>query len=129
GVSVVGGDATTYPPVFFGSVHGILPVQFGNTLVFYGSRDGGVTWLPTNPVRGDIYSVVDASDIFVTDGTMIYRTSDGGATWVAVQPNRSFEGVSALDFINGLDGWAIVNGDLLRTSDGGASWTDLSVAG
>jgi photosystem II stability/assembly factor-like uncharacterized protein len=129
GVSVVGGDATTEPPLFFGPVQGILPVQFGSTMVFYGSRDGGLTWSPTSPVRGDVYSVVNASDIFVSDGTMIYRTSDGGANWAAVQPNRSFEGVSALDFINALDGWAILNGEILRTTDGGASWTDLSAAG
>ena len=83
---------------------------------------GGRTWTPTTPVRGDVYAIVDASNIVATDGVAIYRITDGGIHWTQVQPNMSLQGVTDLDFVNLSDGWAVVNGQLLRTTDGGSTW-------
>lgn len=116
--------AESQPPMFFGTSSGVLPVaQLNNqSTVFYQTTDGGRTWTPTTPVRGNVYAIIDAHNIVATDGITIYRTEDGGVQWTQVQPDLSLQGVSDLDFISPMDGWAVVNGHLLRTTDGGATW-------
>ncbi|MDA8346491.1 MAG: hypothetical protein M0Z66_13560 [Thermaerobacter sp.] len=130
GFRVAGGAIESEPPAFFGTSDGVLPIvqlySPGQATVFYRTADGGYTWTATTPVQGDVYSVVDADHIVVTDGLKIYRTSDGGLHWTAVQPNLRLQGVSLLDFVSPSAGWAIVGGQLLRTSDGGSTWTNLS---
>ncbi len=131
GLTAAGGAATSLPPVFFGPNDGVMPVEFyPRFAVFYQTTDGGQSWAPTTPVKGGIgtvvYSVVDASHIFVIDGTKIYRTADGGLHWTTVTPNLSLQGASALDFVSPFDGWAIAGGQLLWTTDGGSTWTNLS---
>ncbi len=130
GLSAQGGSATSMPPYFFGGSDGVMPVAFGmpgQPTDFYQTSDGGRTWTPTVPVNGGgnrlVYSVVSQSVIVASDGTKLFRTADGGGNWTSVQPNLSLQGVSELDFVSGMDGWAVVQGGLLHTADGGATWT------
>jgi photosystem II stability/assembly factor-like uncharacterized protein len=130
GFTVTGGAIESQPPEFFGASDGVLPIvqlnNPGQSAIFYRTEDGGYTWTPTTPVPGDVFSVVDANRIFVTDGMKVYRTAGGGLHWTAVQPNLSLKGASVLDFVSPSEGWAIVGGQMLRTTDGGATWTNLS---
>lgn len=130
GLTAQGGSAISQPPLFADPHDGVLPVEFlahlAQVAVFYRTTDGGRNWTPTTPVHGSVYSVINASDIFVTDGVRIYRSVDGGRQWTTVEPNRSLQGATALDFVSLSDGWAIAHGQLLRTSDGGSTWTNLS---
>jgi photosystem II stability/assembly factor-like uncharacterized protein len=131
-----GGMTGAYPPVFFGSENGVLPVGlYSNTsgTVFYRSSDGGLTWSPTIPVASmGRYSIASQSDFFVWDGgSSLYTSQDAGTTWNTITPNINIsDTLASFQFINATTGWAVASDasnhySLYKTMDGGTTWSVL----
>jgi len=138
------------PPVFFADGQGILPVHLlkmgadgsysEQKLVFYTTPDGGASWtqLPTLLDAVPPYESVqvDASgDVFIICGNNLCASHDVARTWQTLSSNLDFapsenRSVSAIDFVNGATGWALVQGSevssLYHTTDGGLDWEPLS---
>ena len=147
-------------PRFFqrDSNEGILPAEYYPTdgystnfsTVIYRTRDGGLSWQPTTPVK---FSGI-CSFISVRKGWMwspephntgssapvkgtLYRTDDGGISWRPAGTGKSLEqdlthgeDVAQLDFVDGEYGWAIAPHapnltKLLHTTDGGDTWSAI----
>lgn len=128
-----------YPPKFFTSRDGILPVflsfeeRGAPAIVFYVTHDGGATWTPTEPVSfarwssaGWLvpYSFADMDNGWVSDGDALYVTSNGGRQWTAIQPSQPFADVKQIDFVTPQVGFAVskISPYLQRTLDGGRTW-------
>jgi len=98
----------------------------------YASSDGGASW--TKPELSDaphnLYQVrfLDARRGFIAAGQYgkdhggwLLATKDGGETW---QPRKVTDTpISALYFLDGREGWAAGDQDVLHTTDGGRTWT------
>ena len=128
--AAVDGNATTLPPIFFGTQDGVLPVSiFSPTkpfLDFYDTTNGGRTWTPTVVVPGTLWSFSDALHGVVLDGTDLERTVDGGKAWSSVSPNVNLRNASDMDFLTPELGWIVDGGQILATTDGGHTWSDLT---
>ena len=93
----------------------------------YSTTNGGNTWVEhrspaANPA---LVAVVSATTWFAAINRIIYRTTDGGTSWSTVRGSLNFGGVQAsntLDFVNTVDGWAMVEGQVWHTTDGGHIW-------
>lgn len=126
---------TVYPPRFFATTEGILPVVFvpGYRTIFYTTRDGGATWETSTPVHASpdtaapVYDFVDRQHGWATNGISLFRTDDGGRTWGAITPNLSFQGVRQIQFVMPQIGWAITDEGLIQTHDGGQTWKAVRV--
>ena len=128
-----GAMTNAFLPRFFGSTNGILPVGiYSNTpgMVFYLSKDGGLTWKPSMPVvlNGD-YSIASAMDLFVWDGGSALSIShDAGSTWSISAPNINFkDSLLSFQFVNATTGWAVTSDasnhySLYKSTDGGSTW-------
>jgi photosystem II stability/assembly factor-like uncharacterized protein len=104
----------------------------------YHTTDAGADWVQQTsaPYSTWVFSLTPQS-AFVGAGaqdvsvgsTGLSLTSDGGTTW---QSSTSAAGdyygaLSALQFVNAQDGWAVGSGgEILATTNGGASWTAQS---
>ena len=129
----------TYPPKFFTSHRGILPVFFSYNydvggawvILFYITHDGGATWTHTGPVSvgqwGNPYDFVDMDHGWASDGGALYTTMNGGHQWQAMHPTQPFADIKQLDFMSPQFGWAItkISPYLLKTVDGGRTWTPM----
>jgi photosystem II stability/assembly factor-like uncharacterized protein len=128
-------QTSTDPPVFFSPQEGVLPVRLfaeRSATVFYLSGDGGVTWIPGQPVEeGGVFAVGSPQDFFVWGDMGLSVSHDGGATWTTLGPNVNLrETLAALEFAGASAGWALTidaEGSYLlyRTVDGGESWTPI----
>jgi len=131
-----GAMTNAFLPRFFGGTNGILPVgMYSNTpgMVFYLSKDGGLTWKPSTPVvlNGN-YSIASAVDFYVWDGGPVLSFShNAGSTWSTVAPNLNLkDNLVSFQFINATTGWAVA-GDasnhysLYKTKDGGTTWLTI----
>ncbi len=129
----------TYPPKFFTSRDGMLPVFLSPeesrapVIVFYTTHDGGATWMPTEPVSivkwsgaGWLvpYSFADADNGWVSEGDTLFATRDGGRQWTEIQPSQPFADVKQLDFVSPQIGFAVskISPYLQKTLDGGRTW-------
>lgn len=125
----------TCAPRFFDTKNGVLPVTLtpGYDTIFYQTRDGGLTWAATAPVKSKVSSVgqlvwdfVDPSHGWATDGVTLFATTDGGQTWKTLTPAVSLTSVQQLDFVTDQTGWAVLEQSgttLLQTTDGGVTWS------
>ena len=70
---------------------------------------------------------------------VVFRTSDGGNTWHEAILSGSRLGITQMQFVNALDGWALTGFgggaagsqaiDLFRTTDGGRTWSVVTRTG
>ena len=128
-----GGKA--WPPVFSSASNGALSAWYGtahgNVTVVYSTADGGATWVehrtPTsNPALVD---VVSATTWFAAIDRTIYWTTNKGASWSSLRIYINFgyhQSSNTLDFVNVVDGWAVLGGALWHTTDGGHMWQPKS---
>lgn len=135
GLSAQGGAATPRPPVFFGVNDGVMPVTISENTVLYMTSDGGATWMPTRPVTGTLWSIIDTGSAFASDGSVLYRTHDGGQSWAKVKVGKGLTDMLAagyriqqIEFVTDRVGWALLvtpgqtSSRLLKTEDGGLTW-------
>ena len=127
--AAAGGEA--WPPVFSSGTNGALVAWYGTAhggvTAVYSTTNGGNTWVEhrspaANPA---LVAVVSATTWFAAINRIIYRTTDGGTSWSTVRGSLNFGGVQAsntLDFVNTVDGWAMVEGQVWHTTDGGHIW-------
>ena len=121
----------------------------------YKTEDAGTSWTK-QPIAG-VEAPENLAKIFFIDtdtgwaGTWeidtVITTTDGGATWTQQElifdcdsdenPESCVYGyLQGIHFIDALNGWIILDGDvadlshpLLKTTDGGLTWTPQSVGG
>jgi len=125
-----GGEA--WPPVFSSESEGTLVASYGtphgSVTAFYSTSNGGNTWVEHRrpaPKPGPV-DVVSPTTWVTTAGKSLCLTTNGGVTWSSFTTALDFSGPSVpgpLDFVNTLDGWAILgSGQLWHTADGGRMW-------
>jgi photosystem II stability/assembly factor-like uncharacterized protein len=132
-----GAMTSAFPPTFFGSSAGVLPVLLmanNSGVVFYNSHDAGQTWTASQPVAqgGRYISVASMADFFVwVGGTTLNVSHDSGSTWSVVSPNIDVrDTLASFQFVDANTGWALTvdasnHHSLYKTTDGGATWTAL----
>ena len=134
------GAPIVYPPRFFTSGGGMLPVILHTpaataSIDFYTTRDGGATWSSTTPLPfkasagSPNWDFGDRNHGWVTWGDALRATGDGGRTWRTIGPNPGGQAVGQLDFVNARTGWSLgtsAGTPLRRTADGGHTWVRLS---
>jgi photosystem II stability/assembly factor-like uncharacterized protein len=108
------------------------PLTTTERAVFH-TTDGGADWLQQTSAPGSswVFALTPQSAFVGAEaqGGGLSLTTDGGASW---QSSTSAAGdyygnLSALQFVNDQDGWAVGGGgEILATSNGGASWTAQS---
>lgn len=133
------------PPIFFPGGYGLLPVHGTNTtgpginsVVYYATHNGGVTWSCTHAAPGDTVSFLYRSYSFISPregwseaNGRLYRTTDGGMTWRRQPSNLALSAWNVnLQFVSPKLGWAALTFSqntcwLARTSDGGRLWRTL----
>lgn len=100
----------------------------------YFTYNNGDSWQFAEPLAGKfIYSVVvdykDKCNVYVTDGTSIFKTTDCSRTWKTVYSvPLSSQRISALgiDYANAQTIYAsLVGKEILVSNDGGGSWSAL----
>jgi len=87
----------------------------------------GKTWVEhrspaANPA---LLALVSPSTWFAAIDRTLYRTTDGSTSWSTVRGSLNVGGVQAsntLDFVNTVDGWAVVEGRVWHTTDEGRMW-------
>ena len=124
-----GGEA--WPPVFSSGSNGALAAWYGTehgaVTAIYSTTNGGKTWVEhrspaANPA---LLALVSPSTWFAAIDRTLYRTTDGSTSWSTVRGSLNVGGVQAsntLDFVNTVDGWAVVEGRVWHTTDEGRMW-------
>jgi photosystem II stability/assembly factor-like uncharacterized protein len=128
------GAVETWPPMFFGSNTGILPLTFhsqGQPVIFYFTDNKGISWRPTTPIKSKdnqpfIWSFANIKLGFASDHIQLYKTSDAARTWKTIKPNIDFKNVTQIDFVSKNAGWAIGKDIFVKTLDGGLTWKPAS---
>jgi photosystem II stability/assembly factor-like uncharacterized protein len=127
-------EATTASNVF---VIGMEPTAYDH--FFMRSPDGGTTWdsIALNTAN-DNFQMSEISFPDPNNGYIggrrnniyqnLQKTTDNGTTWTDVTPDPTqVEPISALYFIDPLQGWATCGRNLYITNNGGASWTTVAL--
>ena len=131
-----GATTNADPPRFFSASQGVLAVDLSSYTVgtvFYLSRDGGVSWTPTQPVTPTgRYSIASLTDFFVWDGgSTLFVSHDSGQTWSSISPNINVQdSLVTFQFVDPMNGWTLTidannHSSLYKTADGGQTWTTL----
>lgn len=125
-------EATTANNVF---VIGVEPTAYDN--FFMRSADGGTTWdsIALNTANDDFQmseiSFPDPNNGYIGGRrNNIYqnlqKTTDNGTTWTDVTPDPlQVEPITALYFIDALQGWAACGRNLYITANGGTNWVTI----
>ncbi len=123
-----------WPPTFFSSSAGVMPVSNGDKLSIYTTHDGGNSWQGSTPASVPEYVVtfIDPNHGWATGDavgtTAIYSTSDGGQHWTKLTSSVSskIEDITRLNFVSNTTGWAlgstVSSAMLYQTTDGGKTW-------
>jgi photosystem II stability/assembly factor-like uncharacterized protein len=124
-----GGEA--WPPVFSSESDGALAVWYGTpgevVTAVYSTTNGGASWMEhrTPLPKPGLVDVVSSRTWFAATGMTIYHTTNGGVRWSGAHVSLNFSNSqpqNALDFVNAVDGWAVLSGALWHTTDGGRLW-------
>ena len=136
------------PPVFISATAGVLEVidlsnssnpQLGS-LYLYRTTDAGLSWhggdvlggtsAITIPESGIPSCVVPTGEVIVAatvNGQItLYQLPLGASTWTKIATASNsitlLAGMTQLDFVNQMAGWAVTNAGLIATADGGVTW-------
>ena len=124
---------STYPPTFFTTKDGVLPVQAvlqpssRSEFIVYRTANGGNSWWPMTPMRGASNAwdleTLNRWDIFV-NGNRLNVTPNGGRNWHTMHANIQASNIVDFEFTSANQGWALMNSGLLyETEDGGSQWS------
>ncbi len=149
-----GGGLGVEPPVFTSATAGILEVisASGSTsgtsqglFTVYRTTDAGSSWqlgpslsgVPisyTNaPMPSLVSSVLSTGEVLaaatVNGQLALYQLPAGATSWTKINTGSSstalLSGMTQLDFVNQMSGWAVTSAGLIGTTDGGVTWTLL----
>lgn len=142
-----GGD--TWTDVFTGTFYssGFRTVFFlnqnegwiaGDYGIIRKTTNGGANWSSlmlgsssssnSNTWVTDIFFLDSLNGWFIGEDGLISKTTDGGATWVKQRNGTGLNGngiVNKIRFIDALNGFATVAGELYKTTDGGSTWVAM----
>ncbi len=132
---------STFPPTFFGTTDGILPVVLSTgsstQLAIYTTHNGGTSWQSTAPMANlnPAVSFIDSNHGWAMSNShngSIYSTSDSGKHWtqISAQLAANVTSISKIDFVSSTNGWAIATiagkaSALFQTTNGGKTWTQV----
>ncbi len=139
------GQVVISPPIFSSATAGILEAtaleSTSEMLKLYRTTDAGATWQPAPALSGaDVTlgasipcSALSTGDVFVAINVNGQITLDqllpGAASWTAIKTQGSSQallsGMTQLDFVNTMTGWALTSAGLIGTPDGGVTWATL----
>ncbi|MGO8946347.1 MAG: hypothetical protein ACLQUY_01530 [Ktedonobacterales bacterium] len=136
-------------PVFTSATAGVLEVTALSspsgpvTLYLYRTTDGGTSWQPgptlggtantSVPVNSFPSSVLSTGEVFVAPTVSrqvtLYQLPLGATSWSKIITSGSslslLSGLTQVDFVNPMTGWAVTTAGLIGTADGGVTWTVL----
>jgi hypothetical protein len=141
----VQGAVAVEPPVFISASAGVLEMttsQGGPGILYlYRTTDAGMTWHEvmslggfsafTVTANGALSSVVPTGEVFVAcmvNGQItLYQLPLGASKWTQIASAGSptallLAGMTQLDFVNQMTGWAVTSAGLIATIDGGVTW-------
>jgi photosystem II stability/assembly factor-like uncharacterized protein len=147
--SVPGGTVVAEPPVFTSATAGVLEMTSSSltgafsspgTLYLYRTMDAGLSWQEvtalggTSGINAVAYgipsSVLPTGEVFialtVNGQTTLYQLPLGASNWTKIATAASattlLAGLTQLDFVNQMTGWAVTSAGLIATTDGGVTW-------
>jgi photosystem II stability/assembly factor-like uncharacterized protein len=124
-------------PVFTSPTTGVLEVVSSSIFSLYRTTDAGTSWRFGPPLSVGMVvapsSVVATGEVFVaptlSGQVTLYQLPVGGASWTKINTGDGslalLSGVTRLDFVSQLAGWAVTSSGLIGTTDGGVTWTVL----
>jgi photosystem II stability/assembly factor-like uncharacterized protein len=127
-------NVTIYPPTFFSSQAGVLPVVLRNSHWFgvFVTSNGGRAWqrtslvAPPGSLEYQASFFIDAKHGWAALGSTLFSTVNGGRSWSVTGHPRN---VAQLDFVTNSLGFAVQRNSgnqkqrsFLKTTDGGKSW-------
>ncbi len=130
---------STFPPTFFSTTDGILPVVLSTgsstQLDIYATHNGGRSWQSTASTANlnPAVSFIDSNHGWTMSNNnngSLYSTSDGGKHWAQISAKlaSNVTSISEIDFVSSTHGWAIAATaakarTLFQTTNGGKTWT------
>jgi photosystem II stability/assembly factor-like uncharacterized protein len=106
---------------FEDTLNGIASTLSGSSPKIFRTFDGGENWQHITTLGG-----YDLKDICFIDSVTVYacgngvlKSTDGGYNWI----NINYTGLSGIQFLNSLTGFAVGGHNVIKTTDGGQNWT------
>jgi photosystem II stability/assembly factor-like uncharacterized protein len=140
----VQGAFAAEPPIFISATAGVFEMATSRassgTLYLYRTTDAGMSWYEVTslggtsatsiPRSGIPTSVLPTGEVLVAllvHGQMtLYQLPPGASTWTQIATASSstalLAGMTEVDFINQMTGWAVTGAGLIATIDGGVTW-------
>lgn len=115
----------------------------GYNIVFFRSKDGGLTWTkqdPGFPKQGatnhnfrKVQQIDSLNVVAISDTGLVLRSYDAGNTWIEIKPRPTTLNLSAVHFADPMNGILVTNCDSLcsiifTTTDGGKNWTRVKAS-
>jgi photosystem II stability/assembly factor-like uncharacterized protein len=112
----------------------------GSSTTLWHTTDAGTSWQKDTargnpggidiPANGALSSVLPTGEVFVAvtvNGRItLYHLTPGTSTWTQIATVGSsiplLAGMTQLDFVNQMTGWAVTSAGLIATIDGGVTW-------
>jgi hypothetical protein len=140
----VQGAVAVEPPIFISATAGVLEMtksQGGPEILYlYRTTDAGMTWHEVMSLggfsafsvtaNGALSSVAPTGEVFVASTVngqiTLYQLPLGASKWTQIATAGSstalLAGMTQLDFVNQMTGWAVTSAGLIATLDGGVTW-------
>jgi photosystem II stability/assembly factor-like uncharacterized protein len=138
----VQGSLAVEPPIFISATAGVLEIidSRAGALYLYRTNDAGMSWQEvtafggtsaiTVPTFGFPSWVLPTGEVIValkvSGQISLYHLPPGASTWTKIATGSSsttlLAGMTQLDFVNQMTGWAVTSAGLIATTDGGVTW-------